>query len=78
VQNKTKFYTGLFHALLGRGIASDVNGAYPKHGGLTGQLPAQTDKNLKAEFINTMPFGAVSGTLPSYGHYPTRNGTAVL
>lgn len=53
VQNKTKFYTGLFHALLGRGIASDVNGAYPKHGGLTGQLPVQTDKNLKAEFINS-------------------------
>jgi predicted alpha-1,2-mannosidase len=52
-QNKTKFYTGLYHALLGRGIASDVNGAYPKHGGLTGQLPAQTGKDLKAEFINT-------------------------
>jgi len=51
--NKTKFYTGLFHALLGRGIASDVNGAYPKHGGQIGQLPAQTDQQLKAEFINT-------------------------
>ncbi|MDO8952390.1 MAG: glycoside hydrolase family 92 protein, partial [Draconibacterium sp.] len=24
--NKTKFYTGLYHALLGRGLASDVNG----------------------------------------------------
>jgi len=53
LQDKTKFYTGLFHALLGRGIASDVNGDYPKHGGQTGRLPAQTDKNLKAEFINT-------------------------
>ncbi|RFZ84394.1 glycoside hydrolase family 92 protein [Mucilaginibacter terrenus] len=53
LQDKTKFYTGLFHALLGRGIASDVNGDYPKHGGLIGQLPVQTDKNLKAEFINT-------------------------
>lgn len=52
-QNKTKFYTGLFHALLGRGIASDVNGAYPKHRGLIGQLPTQIDKDLKAEFINT-------------------------
>ncbi|MBK0379674.1 GH92 family glycosyl hydrolase [Mucilaginibacter segetis] len=52
-QNKTKFYTGLFHALLGRGIASDVNGAYPKHGGKIGQLPDQTDNDLKAEFINT-------------------------
>lgn len=52
-QDKTKFYTGLFHALLGRGIASDVNGAYPKHGGTIGQLPEQKDKDLKAEFINT-------------------------
>jgi predicted alpha-1,2-mannosidase len=52
-QDKTKFYTGLFHALLGRGIASDVNGAYPKHGGMAGQLPEQKDKGMKAEFINT-------------------------
>lgn len=51
--NKKKFYTGLFHALLGRGIASDVNGDYPKHGGKTGRLPAQSNKGLKAEFINT-------------------------
>ncbi|MFD2144059.1 glycoside hydrolase domain-containing protein [Mucilaginibacter antarcticus] len=27
--SKLKFYTGLFHALLGRGTASDVNGSYP-------------------------------------------------
>jgi predicted alpha-1,2-mannosidase len=53
IQNKTKFYTGLFHALLGRGIASDVNGNYPKHAGQIGQLPAQTDDKDKAEFINT-------------------------
>jgi predicted alpha-1,2-mannosidase len=52
-KDKTKFYTGLFHALLGRGIASDVNGAYPKHGGSMGQLPAQKDQDMKAEFINT-------------------------
>ncbi len=37
--DKTKFYTGLFHALLGRGLASDVNGAYPKNNGETGQIP---------------------------------------
>lgn len=52
-QDKTKFYTGLFHALLGRGIASDVNGSYPKHNGTMGQLPAQADGEMKAEFINT-------------------------
>jgi len=51
--DKIKFYTGLYHALLGRGIASDVNGAYPKHGGTIGQLPVQKDQDLKAEFINT-------------------------
>lgn len=33
-----KFYTGLYHALLGRGLASDVNGAYPKHDGGIGQI----------------------------------------
>lgn len=26
--DKTKFYTGLYHALLGRGIANDIDGAY--------------------------------------------------
>ena len=38
-ENKVKFYTGLYHALLGRGLASDANGAYPKHDGSIGQLP---------------------------------------
>ncbi len=37
-QDRVKFYTGLFHALLGRGLASDVNGAYPTHGGGIGQI----------------------------------------
>ncbi|WP_431213866.1 GH92 family glycosyl hydrolase [Puia sp. P3] len=46
--NKVKFYTGLFHALLGRGVASDVNGAYPKHGGVAGQLEPNN-----YNFINT-------------------------
>jgi predicted alpha-1,2-mannosidase len=46
--NKIKFYTGLFHALLGRGVASDVNGAYPKHGGLVGPANKPT-----YNFINT-------------------------
>lgn len=36
--NKTKFYTGLFHALLGRGLASDVNGAYPRNDGGIGRI----------------------------------------
>lgn len=48
--DKMKFYTGLYHALLGRGLASDVNGAYPKHQGTAGQLNAQ---EKKYGFINT-------------------------
>jgi predicted alpha-1,2-mannosidase len=50
--SKIKFYTGLFHALLGRGVASDVNGVYPKHGGLIGQMPT-TSKGKRYNFINT-------------------------
>ena len=42
-----KFYTGLYHALLGRGIMSDVNGAYPKHDGTIGQVPM---KNGQPQF----------------------------
>ncbi|WDF57320.1 GH92 family glycosyl hydrolase [Mucilaginibacter sp. KACC 22063] len=53
INNKTKFYTGLFHALLGRGIASDVNGNYPMHAGQTGKLPAVKPGQLKPEFLNT-------------------------
>lgn len=37
--DRKKFYTGLYHALLGRGLASDVNGAYPTNGGTIGQIP---------------------------------------
>lgn len=37
--DKVKFYTGLYHAVLGRGLASDVNGAFPKNTGGNGQIP---------------------------------------
>jgi len=37
--DRIKFYTGLYHALLGRGIASDANGAYPKNDGSIGRIP---------------------------------------
>lgn len=42
--DKVKFYTGLYHALLGRGLASDVNGAYPRHDGSVGQLEMKAGK----------------------------------
>lgn len=50
-QDKTKFYTGLYHALSGRGIASDVNGDYPKQGGAVGHSPVANDP--ERQFINT-------------------------
>lgn len=42
--DKIKFYTGLYHALLGRGLANDVNGAYPRNDGETGQIPLENNK----------------------------------
>jgi predicted alpha-1,2-mannosidase len=50
---KIKFYTGLYHALLGRGIASDVSGAYPTHGGKIGQLHLDINGKLSYNFMNT-------------------------
>lgn len=49
---KVKFYTGLYHAILGRGLASDVNGAYPKNDGTIGQLPMKDGKPAFS-FYNT-------------------------
>lgn len=37
-EDHIKFYTGLYHMLLGRGLASDVNGAYPRNDGGVGQI----------------------------------------
>lgn len=51
--SKIKFYTGLFHALLGRGLASDVNGAYPKNDGSVGQIEKDNNGKLKHHFYNT-------------------------
>lgn len=47
-----KFYSGLYHALLGRGVMSDVNGAYPKHNGTIGQVPMEGGKP-KYRMFNT-------------------------
>ncbi len=53
VENKTKFYTGLYHALLGRGLASDVNGAFPENDGSVGQIPLTADGVPTYNFYNT-------------------------
>lgn len=51
--DKIKFYTGLFHALLGRGLASDVNGAYPQHNGGIGQIPLGKNERPLFHHYNT-------------------------
>ena len=57
--DKIKFYTGLFHALLGRGLASDVNGAYPKNNGEVGQIPTDaTGKPIHHHYNTDAVWGA--------------------
>lgn len=51
-EDKVKFYTGLYHAILGRGLASDINGAYPRNDGTAGQIPLK-DGKPSFSFYNT-------------------------
>lgn len=52
-EDKVKFYTGLFHALLGRGLASDINGAYPMNDGKVGQIELDAQGKPKFNYYNT-------------------------
>lgn len=52
-KDMVKFYTGLYHALLGRGLASDVNGAYPKNDGTIGQIPLDKSNRPLHHHYNT-------------------------
>ena len=52
-ESRVKFYTGLYHALLGRGLASDVNGAYPRNDGTVGQIPLGADGKPLHNHYNT-------------------------
>ncbi len=51
--DKVKFYTGLFHALLGRGLASDANGYYPKNDGSVGRIAMGPDNHPVHNHYNT-------------------------
>lgn len=51
-EDKVKFYTGLYHALLGRGLVNDVNGAYPRHDGSLGQIELKDGRPVH-NFYNT-------------------------
>lgn len=53
MEDRIKFYTGLFHALLGRGLASDVNGAYPRNDGSVGQIELGPDGSPIHQHYNT-------------------------
>ncbi|HEX2535812.1 MAG TPA: GH92 family glycosyl hydrolase [Chitinophagaceae bacterium] len=48
-----KFYTGLYHAVLGRGLASDVNGAYPRNDGKVGQIKLDSNGKPLHHHYNT-------------------------
>jgi len=48
-----KYYTGLYHALLGRGLASDVNGQYPRNDGTAGQIPLDENGIPEYNHYNT-------------------------
>ncbi len=52
-EDRVKFYTGLYHVLLGRGISNDVNGNYPEVDGKIGQIPLDADGNPKYHHYNT-------------------------
>ena len=52
-ESRTKFYTGLYHALLGRGLASDINGAYPRNDGTVGQIPLDASGTPVHNHYNT-------------------------
>lgn len=57
--SRIKFYTGLYHALLGRGLASDVNGAYPRNDGTVGQIPLdRSGKPLHSHYNTDAVWGA--------------------
>ena len=53
LDSRVKFYTGLYHCLLGRGLASDVNGAYPCNDGTVGQIALDKDGKPVHNHYNT-------------------------
>ena len=57
-EDKVKFYTGLYHALLGRGLASDVNGAYPRNDGSVGKIPLKDGKPIHNLYNTDAAWGA--------------------
>ncbi|MFI0430594.1 GH92 family glycosyl hydrolase [Mariniflexile sp. HMF6888] len=64
--DQKRFYTDLWHALQGRRITSDVNGAYPDNTGKTfrvGQLPLNEDGKPKFNHYNSDAFWGAQWTI---------------
>ncbi|SHJ03236.1 GH92 family glycosyl hydrolase [Pseudozobellia thermophila] len=64
--DRRRFYTDLWHALQGRRIISDVNGAYPDNTGdqfRIGQLPLNADGNPKFNHYNSDSFWGAQWTI---------------
>lgn len=57
-EDKVKFYTGLYHALLGRGLASDVSGDYPCNDGSVGKIPVKDGKPVHNLYNTDAAWGA--------------------
>lgn len=57
-EDKVKFYTGLYHALLGRGLASDVNGSYPCNDGSVGHIPLKEGQPVHHLYNTDAAWGA--------------------
>ncbi len=52
-EDRTKFYTGLYHALLGRGLSSDVNGDFPEVDGKIGKTLSDEKGRPKYQHYNS-------------------------
>lgn len=52
-KDRVKFYTGLYHALLGRGLSNDVNGNFPQVDGKIGETPLNEKGQPKYNSYNT-------------------------
>ena len=52
-KDRIKFYTGLYHALLGRGISNDENGDFPEVDGKIGETPLDKSGNPLYNHYNT-------------------------
>ncbi|MGY0407849.1 MAG: glycoside hydrolase domain-containing protein, partial [Polaribacter sp.] len=52
-EDRIKFYTGLYHVLLGRGLSSDTNGDFPEIDNKIGKTPLNKIGKPKYEHYNT-------------------------